>query len=90
MRPPGRASVEAARASGGWTALPEVDALEVPGDLAEALEASSGRAFFDGAAPSYRRNVLRWIATAKRPGTRAGRIATLAALCANGEKVPHY
>jgi uncharacterized protein YdeI (YjbR/CyaY-like superfamily) len=48
----------------------------------------SAEAFFDGAAPSCRRNVLRWISQAKLAGTRARRIATTPALSGRGEKVP--
>jgi uncharacterized protein YdeI (YjbR/CyaY-like superfamily) len=89
MHPAGRASVEAGRAGGLWDAMAEVDALTVPGDLAAALT-GPGRIWWDRAAPSYRRNVLRWIAGAKRPETRAKRVATVAAHSARGEKVPQY
>jgi uncharacterized protein YdeI (YjbR/CyaY-like superfamily) len=38
----------------------------------------------------YRKNVLNWITTAKRPETRAKRLATLIDCCARGEKIPGY
>lgn len=38
----------------------------------------------------YRRNVLNWITTAKRPETRAKRLATLIECSAKGEKIPGY
>lgn len=41
-----------------------------------------------GFEPSYRRNVLRWIETAKQTATRAGRIEKTATLAALGQKVP--
>ncbi len=89
MRPPGRAAIERAKRSGGWEALAEVDALAVPEDLAAALAASPGAAErFEAMAPSYRRNVLRWIALAKRPETRAARIARAAEATAAGRRLP--
>ena len=38
----------------------------------------------------YRRNVLNWITTAKRPETRAKRLATLIECSRKGEKIPGY
>ena len=43
--------------------------------------------FFESTAPSYRRTVLWWIVSAKRPETRAKRLAELIARCAEGRKV---
>jgi uncharacterized protein YdeI (YjbR/CyaY-like superfamily) len=85
---PGREAIAVAKASGGWVALPDVDALLIPEDLAAALVDTTGaHAWFDNSAPSYRRNVLRWIAKAQRPETRATRIATVAATAGRGEKI---
>lgn len=89
MQPPGRAAIEAARKAGTWDALDHVDALVVPEDLATAL-AAHGVPEWEGLAPSYRRNVLRWIANAKKPQTRARRIAAVAEAAARGAKVPQF
>jgi uncharacterized protein YdeI (YjbR/CyaY-like superfamily) len=43
---------------------------------------------FGAAAPSYRRNVLRWIALAKRPATRIARSVRTAEFADRGEKLP--
>jgi uncharacterized protein YdeI (YjbR/CyaY-like superfamily) len=43
---------------------------------------------FGQCAPSYRRNVLRWIDSAKRPDTRAARIAQTQGFSASGKKLP--
>ncbi|MEL6873602.1 MAG: YdeI/OmpD-associated family protein, partial [Pseudomonadota bacterium] len=40
------------------------------------------------AAPSYRRNVLRWIKLAKTPSTRAKRIAQAAEFAERDAKIP--
>jgi uncharacterized protein YdeI (YjbR/CyaY-like superfamily) len=76
MQPPGLASVERAKATGMWEAMTDVDDLVVPDDLAAALEAAPPAAtYFDAFPPSTRRNILRWIASAKTPPTREKRIS---------------
>lgn len=75
MRPAGLEAFETARTGPDWNRSDPVDDLVVPTDLEAALEAAQGRHWFETAATSYRRNVLRYIAEAKRPDTRARRIA---------------
>ncbi|MEO1551045.1 MAG: YdeI/OmpD-associated family protein [Pseudomonadota bacterium] len=88
MRPAGRASVAQGKASGLWSFMDDVEALVVPEDLQAALEAVEAANWFGTAAPSYRRNVLRWIKLAKSQSTRAKRIDQVARQAALGEKVP--
>jgi uncharacterized protein YdeI (YjbR/CyaY-like superfamily) len=89
MEQPGLAAIETSKARGLWDAMADVDALEVPEDLAIALSATANAASrFDAYAPSYRRNVLRWIANAKSDVTRNKRVSTVAAFAGRGEKVP--
>ena len=90
MQPPGLAALEAGKASGKWTASDPIDDLVVPQDLRSALNARDASPWFDAVAPSYRRNVLRFVAQAKRPETRATRVATIADHAAKGQKVPQY
>ena len=81
----GRAQVEAAKANGMWTLMDEVEDLVVPPDLAAALEAHPGaRARFDGFRPSVRKQILAWIVLARKPETRATRVATTASMAAEG------
>ncbi|MFQ3664409.1 MAG: YdeI/OmpD-associated family protein [Sphingomonadaceae bacterium] len=90
MAAPGRAAIARAKAEGLWDACADVDALRVPEDVRIALETAPPAAtHFAASAPSYRRNVLRWIAAAKRPETRARRIATLASHAAEATRIPH-
>jgi uncharacterized protein YdeI (YjbR/CyaY-like superfamily) len=63
-----------------------VDALLVPEDLGAALAGLRGT--FDALPPSYRRNLLRWVALARRPETRAKRVAEIAAATAEGRRIP--
>jgi uncharacterized protein YdeI (YjbR/CyaY-like superfamily) len=67
----------------------EVDALTVSEDLRDALRAQPpAGANFEASAPSYRRNVLRWLSAAKKPDTRAKRIAKIASYAAANRKIP--
>lgn len=91
MRPAGLAAMDAAKAVGLCEEWSDVDALEVPADLTDALAARpQAAAWFANAAPSYRRNALRYLRGAKRPETRAKRAALIADHAARGEKVPQY
>lgn len=76
LLPAGQAVVDVARADGSWTALDAVEALEVPTDLGAALDAAPGaRAMYDALAPSAKKAVLTSVVLAKRPETRARRVA---------------
>jgi uncharacterized protein YdeI (YjbR/CyaY-like superfamily) len=87
MTPAGRALVEAAKRDGSWTKLDAVENLAVPSDLAEALAANSkAEQHFNAFSPSARRHILGWIASAKRPETRAKRIAETVRLAADNLK----
>ena len=87
MAPAGLAAVAAAQASGAWTALDEVEAGVVPDDLQAALDASPvARATWDGYPPSTRKLALAWISTAKRPDTRARRVAETVTAAAEGRR----
>ena len=75
MHPAGQSSVDHAKATGAWDAMNDVDALVVPADLDQALRAQPPAAGnFAGFPPSTRRNMLRWIASAKTHVTRTKRI----------------
>lgn len=61
--------------------------LEVPPDLAAALAAApAARVAWDGFPPSCRHEYLEWVLEAKRPRTRARRIAETVALTGEGKK----
>jgi uncharacterized protein YdeI (YjbR/CyaY-like superfamily) len=87
MRPPGRVVVERARADGSWSVLVPAERGEVPDDLREALEGRPGaRATWDAYPPSVRLQALSSVYTAKRPDTRARRVAAIAERAAAGER----
>ncbi|GAB3836720.1 YdeI/OmpD-associated family protein [Hymenobacter jeollabukensis] len=76
MMPAGLRAVEVARQNGSWTAIDSSENLEVPADLAEALAANeeAGRNFA-ALSPSRRKMLLYRLLAAKRPETRARRVA---------------
>jgi len=81
VAPAGLAAIEAAKADGSWARLDASHSLEVPRGLASALAAyPSARGHFDAFPPSTRRGILEWIDAAKRPETRARRVAETARL----------
>ena len=89
MHPAGLAAIETSKGNGLWSFIDDVDALIVPDDLRRALEARPVAAdWFDATAPSYRRNVLRWIKLAKTAKTRTKRIIDTVNASAKGEKIP--
>lgn len=75
MTPAGQAAIDAAKADGSWTILDEVEAGIVPHDLADALDAAGVAERFAALTPSVQKMALYRIASAKRPDTRAKRIA---------------
>jgi uncharacterized protein YdeI (YjbR/CyaY-like superfamily) len=79
MRPAGLREVERAQADGRWEqAYQPQSRIEVPADLAAALAANPrAEAFFATLNSANRYAVLYRVSTAKRPQTRAKRIATL-------------
>jgi uncharacterized protein YdeI (YjbR/CyaY-like superfamily) len=61
--------------------------LETPADLSQALDANApARATFDGFPPSCRREYVEWVVEAKRPETRARRVAQAVEWMAEGKR----
>jgi uncharacterized protein YdeI (YjbR/CyaY-like superfamily) len=87
MRPAGEAVIDRAKADGSWTILDGPEAGVVPEDLAAALAgAPHARPNFDAFPPGVRKQILAWIATAKRPETRAARVQVTADRAARNER----
>jgi len=87
MTPAGLAVVEAAKASGAWDLLDDVEHLREPDDLRAALDASpAARTAYNGFAPSTRKQLLFWAVSARRPATRAERVAAVVREAAQGRR----
>ena len=87
MMPAGLVAVEAAKASGLWSKLDEVDALIEPDDLKRALEAEQPTLeTWQAYPPSVRRGALEIVENAKLPTTRARKIAQILESARNGDR----
>jgi uncharacterized protein YdeI (YjbR/CyaY-like superfamily) len=88
MRPAGLAEVERAKADGRWDAAYDSPATAaVPDDLAAALEAAGLTDAFAALDSRNRYSILHRVQTAKKPETRARRIAKFVDMLAAGEKL---
>jgi uncharacterized protein YdeI (YjbR/CyaY-like superfamily) len=87
MAPAGLEAIARAKANGSWTILDSVERLEVPDDLAMALASQpAAAANFAAFPPSARKQMLGWVAFARRPETRAARIAKIADAAARNDR----
>jgi len=90
MTPAGQAMVDLAKRTGSWDPFPDADAGLLPADLAHAFAAEPAAAQnFDAFPPSSRRLILRWIAEAKRPETRAKRVTETVELARHNIRAHH-
>jgi uncharacterized protein YdeI (YjbR/CyaY-like superfamily) len=89
MRPAGLREVELARGGGrGAAAYESQSTAAVPEDLARALAGNdTARAFFEHLDRANRYAILYRLADAKRPETRARRLATFVAMLSEGKKI---
>ena len=89
MQPAGLRAVETAKANGRWeSAYAGQRTIAVPDDLQAALDAEpEAAAFFATLSGANRYAVLYRVQTAKRPETRAARIASLVAMLARHETI---
>ena len=90
MAEAGLEAVWRAQASGVWSALDAAEDLLVPPDLAVAFAAApAALATFEGFTRGSRKIILTWVYGAKRPETRAARVAQTVALAAQGLRANH-
>jgi uncharacterized protein YdeI (YjbR/CyaY-like superfamily) len=86
----GLKKVEAAKRSGNWdnpAKTPELT-YEMPAEFAIALKKSKrANNTFQKLAPTYQKQYIGWIETAKRPETKEKRIRQSIAKLANGQKL---
>ena len=89
MKPAGLREVERAQADGRWeVAYEPPSTMEVPDDLRQVLAANpAAEAFFATLNRTNRYAILHRIQAAKKPETRARRIATFVAMLAEGKKL---
>ena len=87
LKEAGLAAMRLAQSNGTWLANQNVDNLEAPNALLDALNLEQGLVWWQSSAPSYQRNVLRWLNLAKTEKTRLKRINAIANACRHGQKI---
>ena len=89
MRPAGLAAIEAAKATGRWESAYDLSSTaDVPPQLQAALDKNrKAKAFFDTLRGVNRYALLFRVQTAKKPETRAKRVAEFIAMLERGETV---
>ncbi|MBA3687487.1 MAG: YdeI/OmpD-associated family protein [Chloroflexi bacterium] len=76
MTDAGLAAIARAKTDGSWSALDAAEALQEPDELAHALDANpEARRQWDAFPKSPKRALIYWVTSAKRPETRARRVA---------------
>lgn len=89
LLPAGVRVIEAAKASGTWSVLDDVDETVLPPDLAEALDTRPpAREQWESFPASVKRGLLSHVALAKRPETRERRIVQIAENARHGRRSP--
>lgn len=88
MTPAGQHCIDVAKQNGSWTMLDDVEALILPKDLSVAFDSRpEALAYFTVLSRSVKKSILQWLVLAKRPETRANRIAAVISFCME-KKVP--
>jgi uncharacterized protein YdeI (YjbR/CyaY-like superfamily) len=83
IHPSGQAKIDAAKEDGSWIALDAVNALIVPADFKKAMAANpAAKKNFAAFTPGVKKLYLYRIHSARRPQTRAKRIADLVTMAA--------
>ena len=83
----GNESIAIAKQNGSWYSLDDVENLVIPPDLAAAFATHPpASTYFAAWSRTAQRNILQWIAAAKRPATRQKRIHETATLAAQNQK----
>jgi uncharacterized protein YdeI (YjbR/CyaY-like superfamily) len=87
MQPAGMEKVNAAKKDGSWTFLDDIEDLVIPEDLKRSFEQNTiAKANFKGFSNSSKKQILYWIASAKRQDTKLRRIKKTVELASENKK----
>jgi len=87
MHQAGLDSIKIGKQNGSWTALDPIENGIIPEDLKKAFDENpKAYANYLSFAPSYKKNYLYWLYSAKRDATKTKRITEIIRLCANNIK----
>ena len=89
MQPTGRDAITQSKRLGLWDVMQDVDALVVPDDLQILLDKNpTATTYFETCPPSYIRNVLRWLKSAKTERTHQKRLHSIFTECKTEKRIP--
>lgn len=78
MTEKGYKSIEIAKENGTWSMLDQVEALEIPVELKEAMANYKGSAeYFDSLSKSDKKGLIYWVVSAKRKETKQKRVSVI-------------
>lgn len=91
MTEAGLAKIELAKKDGSWNFYDNIEEIELPPELIQALEQNpKANDYFQAFSPSSKKVILWWIASARRPETRQKRIEETVRLASQNIKANHY
>ena len=90
MTPAGERAYEENKHKSGLYAYERETAQLAPDEEARFRARSAAWTDWEKRPPGYRKTVLHWVTSARKPETRAKRLATLIDCSAAGEKIPGY
>ena len=91
MQPSGRDTIAESKLLGLWNVMQDVDALVVPDDLQILLDKDPTAAtIFETCPQSYKRNILRWLKSAKTEKTRQKRLNILMQSTTKNQRLKHF
>ena len=90
MTPSGERALRESTGPSGVYAYERPQAELTADEIAQFMQDQSAWADWEKRPPGYRKVVLHWVTSAKRPETRARRLGILIASSAAGEKIPGY
>jgi len=89
MQPAGRDAITQSKRLGLWDVMQDVDALVVPDDLQTLLDTDpTAVIYFETCPPSYKRNILHWLKSAKTEKTREKRLNAIFTECKAEKRIP--
>ena len=89
MQQSGRDAISQSKLLSLWDAMQDVDTLVIPNDLQILLDNNRTAAtYFTDCPPSYKRNVLRWLKSAKTERTRQKRLDSIYTECKAENRIP--
>ncbi len=87
MQPAGLEKIDAAKKNGSWTFMDDIEDLVIPEDLKNILKQNKAAYLnFEAFSDSVKKQILYWIASAKRKDTRLRRIKKTVELAAKNKK----